>query len=212
MTKRAKQIVFIVDNEPKVCETICDTLQASGVTARCFTNPLQCLDRIFSEGCDLLITALKMPQICGIELLRQAKLLIPWLTVVIISAYGDVPTAVKTAQAGAVDFIEMPLVKDDFIKKVKSLLPTPDNTHGSLTKAEVSVLRMVAMGKSSGEIAYLLHRSSRTIELHRRRAMHKLGLRDFTDLLKRIGGGGVPEFLATEEGKNASVERTENGQ
>jgi len=60
-------------------------------------------------------------------------------------------------------------------------------------------LRLVAQGKSSSEIAHQLLRSTRTVELHRGHAMKKLGLCDFTNLLKRIGGGaGVVEYLAED--------------
>jgi len=195
MARKAEQIIFIVDDEPKVCQAVCETLQEPGVMAEWFNDPAECLDRISSEGCDLLIADLKMPGIDGLELMRRAKRLVPWLPVLIITAFGDVPTAVKATHAGVVDFIEKPLVKDDFIRKVRSILPSTDGAPKRLTKTEASVLRLVALGKSNSEIARLLRRSSRTVELHRSHAMNKLGLHDFTGLLKRIGGTGVAEFL-----------------
>jgi len=212
MARKAEKVIFIADDEPKVCETICETLQDSGVTAKCFTDPAQCLDRISSTGCDLLIADLKMPGMDGLALMRQAKLLVPWLPVVIITAYGDVPTAVKATHAGAVNFIEKPLAKDDFIRKVWSILQSTDGTPKRLTKTEASVLRLVALGKSNSEIAHFLHRSSRTVELHRNHAMNKLGLHDFTDLLRRIGGIGVAEFLAANERDGAAANPAEDGQ
>jgi len=196
MARKAEKVIFIVDDEPKVCEAVCETLQESSVTAEYFTDPAQCLDRISSDGCDLLIADLKMPGIDGMELMLQAKLHVPWLPVLIITGYGDVATAVKAAHAGAVDFIEKPLVKDDFIEKVRTLLISTDNAPVHLTKTEASVLRLVAQGRSNSEIARLLHRSRRTIELHRSHAMSKLGLHDFTDLLRLIGGVEVAEYLA----------------
>jgi len=196
MVRKTEKVIFVVDDEPKVCEAVCDTLRESSVAARCFTDPAKCLEGICSDGCDLLIADLKMPGIDGIELMLQAKLLVPWLPVLIITGCGDVATAVKAAHAGAVDFIEKPLVKDDFIEKVRSLLISTDNAPVHLTKTEASVLRLVAQGRSNSEIARLLHRSRRTIELHRSHAMSKLGLHDFTDLLRLIGGVEVAEYLA----------------
>jgi len=209
MAKKAELVIFIVDDEPKVCQAICDTLQDSNVQAICFTDPALCLARIAPGTCDLLIADLKMPEIDGIELMKQAKLIVPWLPVLIITAYGDVSTAVKATHAGAVDFIEKPLVKEDFVQKVRSLLPSKDSNGKRLTKTEANVLRLVAQGKSNSEIAHLLHRSSRTIELHRSHAMNKLGLHDFTDLLKRIGGTGVADFLA--ENAQAEMEASSEG-
>ncbi len=199
MAKTAKSAVFIVDHEPKVCEVICETLENSGIVVRCFTDPVQCLERISSEGCDLLITHLKMPEMDGLELMRRAKFLIPWMPVVIVTAYGNIPTAVEASHAGVAYFIEKPLVKDDFIRKIRSLFPSTDGARQRLTKTEACVLRFVAMGKSSSEIAHILHRSPRTIEKHRSLSMQKLGLKDFTDLIKLIGGAEVPEYLANHE-------------
>jgi len=198
VAKTAQRIIFVVDDEPQVCQTICESLEASGFEATSFNHPIQCLERISSKHCDLLIADLKMPNIDGIELMKQAKRLIPWLPVLIITGYGDIPTAVQAAQAGAVDFIEKPLSKETLLKKVKSMLSQNGRLTNRLTKAEVSVLRLVAQGRSSSEIAHLLYRSTRTVELHRSHAMKKLGLCDFTDLLRRIGGTGVAEYLAQD--------------
>lgn len=209
MAKKAEQVVYIVDDEVKVCQAICDTLQDSGLKTTYFTSPTQCLENISLGTCDLLIADLKMPEIDGIELMKRAKLIVPWLPVLIITAYGDVSTAVKATHAGAVDFIEKPLVKEDFVRKVKSMLSLSDCGGKRLTKTEAKVLKLVAQCKSNSEIAHILHRSTRTIELHRSHAMNKLGLRDFTDLLKRIGGTGVAEYLA-EKGQNQIELDTEN--
>lgn len=196
MARIAKHIIFVVDDKLQVCQIICESLEASGFEATSFSDPIQCLERISSEHCDLLIADLRMPKIDGIELMRQAKRLIPWLPVLIITGYGDVPTAVQATQAGAVDFIEKPVSKEDLLMKVKSMLSQDGQLPNRLTKGEVRVLRLVAQGKSNHEIAHLLNRTTRTVELHRSHAMQKLGLCDFTDLLKRIGGTGVAEYLA----------------
>jgi len=211
MAEKVEPVVFIVDDEPTVCQAVCETLQDSGVRAMSFSDPAQCLKRISPNACDLLIADLKMPEIDGIELMKRAKRIVPWLPVLIITAYGDVSTAVKATHTGAVDFIEKPLVKEDFVRKVMSLLPQSDCQPKRLTKTEASVLRLVAQGKSNSEIAHLLHRSSRTIELHRSHAMNKLGLHDFTDLLKRIGGTGVAAFLAGEEQGQTAENLAEDG-
>jgi len=209
MTNKVEKVVYIVDDEVKVCQAICETLQDSGLKAMCFTDPVQCLEKISPGTCDLLIADLKMPEIDGIELMKRAKRIVPWMPVLIITAYGDISTAVKATRAGAVDFIEKPLVKEDFVRKVRSMLSWRDQYGKRLTKTEAKVLKLVAQCKSNSEIAHILHRSTRTIELHRSHAMNKLGLHDFTDLLKRIGGTGVAEFLA-ENGQDQIDPNREN--
>ena len=127
-----------------------------------------------------------------------------------ITGYGDIPTAVKAMKAGAVDFIEKPLEKKDFVRKIKSILKKNASTHPdlgtSLTRAEKKILQLVILGKSNKEIATLLHRSSRTIEVHRAHIMHKLGVDNLVDLVKRVAVMG----LINLEGKKPLEENKPN--
>ena len=147
-----------------------------------------------SQKCDLLITDLRMPEMDCIELLRRTRLIAPWVPVLIITGYGDVPTAVEAIKAGAADFIEKPLDKRSFVLKVKSLLPENGNHKHlgePLTQTEQRVLKLVLGGKSNKEIANLLKRSKRTIEVHRARVMRKLGAESLVDLVKLTATMGL---------------------
>ncbi len=84
--------------------------------------------------------------------------------------------------------IEKPLDNKSFVRRVKSLLP--ENGSGKhlgelLTQGEERVLKLVLGGKSNKDIANLLNRSKRTIEVHRAHVMHKLGVESLVDLVKR---------------------------
>src|SRR4030043_2406494 len=122
MAKTAEKHIFSLDDEPTIREVIKETLEDSNFKVSCFGSPIECLARLHSQKCDLLITDLKMPEKDGIELLMDVKHLAPWVPVLMITGYGDVPTAVKAMKAGAVDFIEKPLEKKSFVRKIKSIL------------------------------------------------------------------------------------------
>jgi len=111
-----------------------------------------------------------MPEMDGMELLAKARRLAPWLPILVITGYGDIPMAVAAIKAGAVDFIEKPLDKKSFLWKVKSILQQStfdDSYRGKpLTESEMKVLKLIISGNSNKEIAYILHRSVRTIEVH----------------------------------------------
>lgn len=188
MAESVKRHIFFLDDEPEVREAVRDTLQDSDVDVECFESPTECLAQLRSNRCDLLITDLKMPEKNGIELLNDVKNLAPWVPVLVITGYGDVPTAVKAIKGGAVDFIEKPLAKESFVRKVKSILQhgAPHNPHlgKPLTRAEASILRLIIKGNSNREIANLLNRSVRTIEVHRAHLMQKLGVDNVIDLVK----------------------------
>jgi len=188
MAPNVRRHVFFLDDEPEVREVVRETLQESGVDVTCFGSPSECLTQLRSQTCDLLITDLKMPERSGMELLAEVKRFAPWVPVLMITGYGDVPTAVKAIKSGAVDFIEKPLTKRSFVRKVKSILRrgAPGGAHlgKPLTRAEASVLRLIIEGKGNRDIATLLNRSVRTIEAHRAHLMHKLGVDNVVDLVK----------------------------
>ena len=183
------QHVFLVDDEPDVRQAIGRTLEQTGVTIEHFADGATCLELLPSKKCDLLITDLKMPEMDGIELLRRARVVVPWLPVLIMTGYGDIPTAVEAIKAGAADFVEKPLDKKDFVGKVQAMLdkrgtPSAMLRIKSLTHSESRVIKLVIAGKSNNEIANSLNRSKRTIETHRARAMQKLGVDNVIDLVK----------------------------
>jgi len=203
MTSSVEKHIFFLDDEPTVREAVRETLENSNFTVSCFGSPTECLMRLRSKKCDLLITDLKMPEKDGIELLTDVQHLAPWVPVLMITGYGDIPTAVKAMKAGAVDFIEKPLDKKNFVRKIRSILKKNVATHPnlgtSLTKAEKKILQLVIDGMSNKEIANLLHRSARTIEVHRAHIMHKLGVDNLVDLVKRVASMGLIDLEKKQE-------------
>lgn len=196
----SQQSVFVVDDESRVCEAIRETLEESGIKVTCFHTAAKCLGQLRKRRCDLLVTDLIMPGMDGMELLTNARLIAPRLRVLMISGYGDIPTAVRAIKAGAVDFIEKPLVKQEFVRQVRRLLEESrrfnEDFPAPVTKQEMRVLQLIVGGHSNKEIAGLLHRSVRTIEVHRSRIMHKLDVENLIDLLKRAAELGLVDLPA----------------
>ena len=188
MEKNDPKNIFFVDDEPKLRQVIKETLEQLNLEVSCFSNGTECLERLGSHTCDLLITDVKMPEMNGIELMIQAKRIAPWVPVLVITGYGDIPMAVKAVKAGAIDFIEKPLEKETFLLKVKSILKEHTSIHRPkgkpLTKNETGILKLIIEGKSNREIALILHRSIRTVEVHRSRVMQKLDADNLVDLIK----------------------------
>ena len=213
MANIVEKRIFFLDDEPTICVVVKEALEDSNFTVSCFDNPTECLARLHSEKCDLLITDLKMPEKDGIELLMDVQHLAPWVPVLIITGYGDTQTAVKAMKAGAVDFIEKPLEKKNFVRKIKSILKQHVSTHpdlgASLTWTERKILQLIIDGKSNKEIAIILNRSVRTVEVHRAHIMHKLGSDNLFDLIKRVAAMGLVDLKEKPE-KEANKLNSEN--
>ena len=203
MVNILEQCVFVLDDEPAVCEAVARILRGIGVKTSCYTDPATCLVGLRSQKCSLLITDLKMPEMDGIEVLKRVRRIAPLVPVLVISGYGDIPTTVRAMKTGAVDFIEKPLEKKNLIHTVETVLHENACTDMDLGKplslTEKSVLALVLDGKTSKEIGKLLHRSTRTIEWHRSHIMHKLKAENMLDLVKRIVALEVIDVTARSE-------------
>ncbi|MEN6337872.1 MAG: response regulator [Phycisphaerales bacterium] len=187
--------VFFVDDEPRVCSAVAKTLERVGVSVRCFHCVRDCLSHLSAGSCDLLITDVRLPQEDGMDLLCEARKRLPWLPVLLVTGYGDVPLAVRAMKAGAADFIEKPLDRDTFLHAVRSVLVKNAGQAAlrncELTPAEMKVLFLILDGKNNREIAAALHRSPRTVEVHRGHVMQKLGATNVIALLRRAADLGL---------------------
>lgn len=194
--------IFIVDDDEDMRTAICVLLKRNKYECTCFASAQECLmklheiSRDYSQGCDLLIADVKMPTKGGIELLNEIKASIPWLPVVLMTAYADIPMSVKALKTGAFDFVEKPINEEKLIRIVESALlkesANKDPLRGKpLTRTERIVLCLILEGIGNKRIAYILERSERTIEVHRSHIMRKLGVDNVVDLVKRATAMGL---------------------
>ena len=190
MIVKTKQYdVFFVDDDAGIRKLISEELEGIDCKVSCFANGADCLEQLGTQNCNLLITDVKMPGMDGITLLSKARHMAPWVSVMVITGFGDVPMSVRALKLGAVDFIEKPLNRKAFLQKVKTILKQDDFVDmpagKALTKIEKKVLKMILEGKGNKEIAYILGRAMRTVERHRSDIMHKFSVDNIVDLVKK---------------------------
>lgn len=201
MSDNAIARVFVVDDDDCIRTAVDAMLERSKYDCVCFPDVASCLkelkaqSRDHAEGCDLIITDVKMPDQGGMELLHAVKKAFPWIPVVMMTAYADIPTSVHAVKAGAFDFIEKPVDEDNLLDVVEAALLKRVDLHDPLvgkplTRTERIVLCLILEGISNKRIAYILERSERTIEVHRGRVMRKLGVDNVVDLVKKATAMG----------------------
>ena len=188
MANTGQYRIYFVDDDPGICQEVSEFLGNAGYEVICFASPFDCLKQLVSQGCDLLIADYRIPEINGLELMRKARHILPWLPVLIITGYGDIQLAVTAIKDGAVDFLEKPLDTESFIRKIEMIIEKNHDSikliNGSLTPMEKKVLRFVILGKNNNETAQMLNRSRRTIETHRANIMRKFGVNNVVDLYR----------------------------
>ena len=195
MSDKSKAHILVVDDDSCILDSVALFLKKVGFECTCFENADDCLEYLRQQNCSLLITDIKMPGKNGMELLAEVKRIVPWLPVLVMTAYGDVPLAIKAVKAGAVNFIEKPIVWDEFVPLVRSIVKQNDLNNlikgKPLTKMERVILRLILKGKSNKEIARILNRSVRTVEVHRSHIMRKLDVSNVVELVKQAATMGL---------------------
>lgn len=181
--------VFFVDDDEGIRKLISEQLKRINCTVTCFSNGTDCLEQLPKKECNLLLTDVKMPDMDGLTLLSKVRHLAPWVPVMMISGFADIPMSVRAFKLGAVDFIEKPMDRKVFLDKVKTILEQNDyigtTASHALTKVEKKILKLILEGKGNKEIAYILERAVRTVERHRSVIMRKFGVDNIVDLVKK---------------------------
>jgi len=106
MKRRAK--VLVVDDEAIVRESLCDWLSDIGHQVLTAENGPKALKIIQKEEPSIVIADLVMPGMDGIELLKRIREISPRTEVIVVTAYGSIPTAITAMREGAYDYIEKP--------------------------------------------------------------------------------------------------------
>lgn len=104
-----KQTVLIVDDEQPMCELVSAALAISGFeTVMCHTAD-RALECVRQQDFDVVLTDVRMPGASGLELCQQLSELRPDLPVVVMTAFGNLETAITAIRNGAYDFVTKPI-------------------------------------------------------------------------------------------------------
>ena len=190
-------VVHVVDDEEPVRKSLAFLLTTAGFTVRTHKSAMSFLAIApgISNAC--LVTDLRMPDMSGIDLVRNLKTAHARIPTIVITGHGDVPMAVDAMKAGAVDFIEKPFEEDVLIEAIKraaaALGQNPTDTDeveaihvrlNQLTERERQVLYGVVEGLPNKTIAYNLSISPRTVEVHRASVMSKMRAKSLPELVR----------------------------
>jgi len=120
--KRKKAKILVVEDNPGTRELLRELLSQEGYTVKVARDGKEALLRVRKDNFDLVLTDVKMPQMNGIQLLKELQKIIPHTKVVIVTATADLEIAVKAMKFGAYDYITKPFCLDSILQKVKKAL------------------------------------------------------------------------------------------
>lgn len=157
---------------------------------------------------DLILLDLSMPNLGGMDILPTLRKMVPSIKILILTMHDDPQYLRQALKHGASGYVLKKAADAELISAIRAVLrgemyvhpsmtrvlledilpetkfSSADLTWASLSEREQEVLKMVALGHTSAEIAEQLSLSAKTVETYRARGMEKLGLRTRAALVK----------------------------
>lgn len=175
-----------------------ESLPGYQVTAEC-TDGQQAIEEIERCRPDVVLLDIAMPGLSGIEVARLVRRSSPELRILILSSIDRREIVDQALEAGANGYLLKDFILDElqqalmavmadqpFLSPKISSLPNQEQaTRGeALTARQTEILRLVANGHTTKEIARELGISPKTVEFHRARLMQRIGVHDVTGLTR----------------------------
>lgn len=139
MAQRLKLRVLAVDDDEDICLYLKEFLTREGYRVTTASNPQDALPEIKEGKCDLVLLDVRMPQMDGVDFLRQIRSVAPDLCVIIMTAYPTVTGAVDSMKADAFDY----LLKPFELEQLRQVIQRAIREKGLLVDAEVRANRLV---------------------------------------------------------------------
>lgn len=117
-----KPNILVVDDEKDICMALRILLTKEGYNVKEAYNGEQALERIRQENFDIVMTDIKMEKMDGFEVLKEAQKISPETSVIMMTAFASVGSAVEAMRAGATDYITKPFINDEIRLTIKRIL------------------------------------------------------------------------------------------
>lgn len=190
--------MYVIDDDESVREAVTDLLESVHIQAFAFSSTEEFFQRGRPDGrCCCLVLDVQLPGTTGLQFQESLQRVGIEIPIVFITAYGDVPNAIRAIRAGAIEFLTKPFQKEDLLSAVYRALDADracvqrraenaslQQRFSELTGREIEIMELVSDGLSNKEIAWKLDVSEPTIKIHRSRVMQKMQANSLAELVR----------------------------
>jgi len=193
----AKPIVFVVDDDVWIRESLQTLLQDEGWQPETFASAQEFLDRPRPLTPNCLVLDVSLPGLDGLELQKRIAGQRTDMPIIFITGHGDIPMSVGAMKAGAIEFLTKPFSDEVLLTAIRQALErsrlalTEQATmqelrdrYASLTPREQDVMRLVVSGLLNKQVADELGITESTVKAHRGQVMQKMKANSLADLVK----------------------------
>ena len=201
-------IVFIIDDDVSVRESLVDLIRISGWRAEAFGSAAEFLDRPHAPAPSCVVLDLHLPDLSGLELQRRIAADRNEMPVIFLTGHSDVPIAVRAMKAGAIEFFMKPFDDEEILTAIGHALEASKarleheaellalrKRHGSLSGREQEVMALVVTGLLNKQVGFELGISEITVKAHRGKVMRKMAASSLADLITMATRLGLPSPL-----------------
>ncbi|HRI89636.1 MAG TPA: response regulator, partial [Candidatus Hydrogenedentes bacterium] len=142
-----KSSILIAEDDDTQRLILHDILKTSQYDVTTTASAKEALAALRDDTFSVLLTDMRMPEVDGLELLRQAKRMRPELEVVVMTAFATVQTAVKAMKEGATDYLAKPFDKDELLVTIERAIE-----RGQLKRENSQLRELVTVSVSLGNI------------------------------------------------------------
>src|SRR4051812_2195875 len=190
-------IVFVVDDDPLVRDSVADLLGSAGFAVQTFGSAIEFVEGKRPDIPACLILDVELPDLSGLDLqttLAKSGVEVP---IIFLTGHGDIPRSVRAMKAGAVEFLTKPFHRTELIGAVRQALLRDRELRSqrsetselrerlrTLTPRERQVMALVVAGLLNKQIASELGTTDMTIKVHRGRVMRKMQAPSLADLVR----------------------------
>jgi FixJ family two-component response regulator len=190
-------IVFVVDDDISVRESLESLIRCEGWQPETFASAQEFLDRPQAIVPSCLVLDISLPGLNGLELQERLAVARTAMPIIFITGHRDVPMTVQAMKAGAIEFLTKPFSDDVLLSAIRAAiecsrvalshdaeLQVLRDRYASLSQRERQVMALVVSGLLNKQVGGELGISEITVKAHRGKVMQKMKANSLADLVK----------------------------